>query len=45
MLHKPPSEWDLSESEVKWVYALGIAYGKQDTTDGIDYEYSEDDDT
>jgi len=44
MLHKPPSDWNLSESEVKWVYALGVAYGKQDTTDGIDYEYSDDND-
>jgi hypothetical protein len=38
MLVKSPSEWGLTESEVKWIYALGIAYGKQDTSEGIERE-------
>jgi CRISPR-associated protein Cas8b/Csh1 subtype I-B len=35
MLMQRPDSWELSESETKWVYSLGIAYGKQDTTEGI----------
>lgn len=38
MLMQRPDSWELSESEVKWVYSLGIAYGKQDTTEGIETE-------
>jgi len=38
MLSKHPEDWELSESETKWIYALGIAYGKQDTSAGIDYD-------
>lgn len=36
MLAKSPSEWGISESEAKWLYALGVAYGKQDTGEGIE---------
>ncbi len=30
MLQSDPKGWDLTETEVKWLYSLGIAYGKQD---------------
>lgn len=30
MLTTDPADWDLTETEVKWLYSLGIAYGKQD---------------
>lgn len=30
MLKTNPTDWDLTETEVKWLYSLGIAYGKQD---------------
>lgn len=36
MLAKSPNEWDISESEAKWLYALGVAYGKQDSGEGIE---------
>jgi hypothetical protein len=45
MLAKPPSDWNLSESEVKWIYSLGIAYGKQDSSKAIDYNDSDDSDS
>jgi CRISPR-associated protein Cas8b/Csh1 subtype I-B len=38
MLMKRPDDWEMSESETKWVYSLGIAYGKQDTGEGIESE-------
>jgi CRISPR-associated protein Cas8b/Csh1 subtype I-B len=36
MLVNSPMEWDISESEAKWLYALGVAYGKRDTGEGIE---------
>lgn len=30
MLTADPSEWRLSESELQWLYSLGIAYGLSD---------------
>ena len=36
MLVSSPNEWNISESEAKWLYALGVAYGKQDTSEGIE---------
>jgi hypothetical protein len=32
MLTTNPTDWDLTETEVKWLYSLGIAYGKQDSS-------------
>jgi hypothetical protein len=31
MLEKDPSEWSLTTQEIRWLYSLGIAYGKSDT--------------
>lgn len=36
MLVSSPGEWDISEAVAKWLYALGVAYGKQDTSEGIE---------
>lgn len=36
MLTTDPTDWDLTETEVKWLYSLGIAYGKQDRSLGED---------
>lgn len=32
MLQSEPQGWNLTETEVKWLYALGTAYGKQDSS-------------
>lgn len=32
MLQSNPQSWNLTETEVKWLYALGTAYGKQDSS-------------
>jgi hypothetical protein len=45
MLMKRPDDWELSESETKWIYSLGIAYGKQDTGEGIESEDGTDTET
>lgn len=45
MLMKRPDDWKLSESETKWIYSLGIAYGKQDTGEGIESEDGTDTET
>lgn len=44
MLVRSPDDWTLSESESKWLYALGVAYGKQDTGEGIERSDEIDDD-
>ncbi|ERG91246.1 MAG: CRISPR-associated protein TM1802 (cas_TM1802) [Haloquadratum walsbyi J07HQW1] len=46
MLVRSPDDWTISESESKWLYALGVAYGKQDTSKGIERsdEIEDDDD-
>lgn len=45
LLDTPPTEWSLSDSRLRWVYALGMAYGKGDTsgdfTNGDPAEQSE----
>ncbi len=40
MLSSDPSGWSLTQSELQWVYALGITYGMKDTH--IETENSED---
>lgn len=32
MLDRDPSEWELSQTELQWLYGLGIAYGTNDTS-------------
>jgi len=39
MLAADPSDWRMSDSELQWLYSLGIAYGLNDTS--IDYESDE----
>lgn len=43
MLTTDPADLDLTETEVKWLYSLGIAYGKQDGSldDDKDQDISE----
>ena len=39
---KPPTEWELSTSDLRMHYGLGLSYGRSDTSIG---EYNDDDDT
>ena len=39
---KPPTEWELSTSDLRMHYALGLSYGRSDTSVG---EYDEEDST
>lgn len=32
LLDEPPTEWSVSDSRLRWVYALGMAYGKGDSS-------------
>jgi hypothetical protein len=32
MLQSDPSKWRFNQSELQWLYALGIAYGVSDTS-------------
>lgn len=36
MLGSDPSSWAVNQNELQWVYALGVAYGKNDRSDGDD---------
>jgi hypothetical protein len=45
MLKADPSDWTVSQSELQWVYALGIAYGKNDTSEDDEDEESSDETT
>lgn len=39
---RPPTEWELSTSDLRMHYGLGLSYGRSDTSIG---EYSDEDDT
>lgn len=41
MLSTDPSTWRFTQSELQWLYALGIAYGVNDSSDGIETDESE----
>ena len=41
MLSADPSTWRFDQSELQWLYALGIAYGINDTSDDIEEETEE----
>lgn len=42
MLSAHPSDWRVTQGELQWVYALGIAYGKNDQSDRDDDEDTSD---
>lgn len=38
MLQSDPTTWQFNQSELQWLYALGIAYGLSDTSEDIDID-------
>lgn len=43
LLDEPPTEWSVSDSRLRWVYALGMAYGKGDSSGDFQDEDEEED--
>jgi CRISPR-associated protein Cas8b/Csh1 subtype I-B len=41
MLHSEPTDWQFNQNELQWLYALGIAYGTNDTDEHISDDSTE----